>query len=117
MNTVHSLSAHARPTTKLQHEGMSKTNPNSDGKMLAHGEQVALRLWSGEVPGTHKDVHASSYEVVGYVLQGRAEVTVGGETHEVHVGDTYLIPKDTLHTYTFLETFSAVEAVSPPPER
>ena len=96
---------------------MSKTNPNSAGKTLAHGEQVALRLWSGEVPGTHKDVHASPYEVVGYVLQGRAEVTVGGETHEVHVGDTYLIPRDTLHTYTFLETFSAVEAVSPPPER
>ncbi len=95
---------------------MSKTNPNSAGKMLAQGQQVALRLWSGEVPGTKKEPHSSPYEVVGYVLQGRAEVTVGDQTYEVHVGDTYLIPRDTVHTYSFLETFSAVEAVSPLPE-
>jgi quercetin dioxygenase-like cupin family protein len=107
------VSAHARPTHLTHHVYMSKTNPNSAGKTLAQGENVALRLWSGEVPGTHKDIHASPYEVVGYVLQGRAEVTVGEETHEVHVGDTYVIPKGTLHTYNFLETFSAVEAISP----
>jgi len=92
---------------------MSKMNPNSKGKTLAQGENVALRLWSGEVPGTKKDPHSSPYEVVGYVLQGRAEVTVGDKTHEVHVGDTYVIPRDTVHTYSFLETFSAVEAISP----
>ncbi|GGJ87661.1 cupin domain-containing protein [Deinococcus aquiradiocola] len=92
---------------------MSKTNPNANGKTLATGENVALRLWSGEVPGTHKDVHASPYEIVGYVLQGRAEIDVNGTTHDVHVGDTYLIPRDTLHTYRFMETFSAVEAISP----
>ncbi|WP_424950749.1 cupin domain-containing protein [Deinococcus sp.] len=91
---------------------MSKTNPNSAGKTLVQGENVALRLWSGEVPGTKKEPHSSPYEVVGYVLQGRAEVTIGSETVEVHVGDTYLIPRDAVHTYSFLETFSAVEAIS-----
>jgi quercetin dioxygenase-like cupin family protein len=101
----------------MQHEAMSKTNPHSAGKRLAQGQQVALRLWSGEVPGTKKEAHSSPYEVVGYVLQGRAEVMVGDQKYEVHVGDTYLIPKDTVHTYSFLETFSAVEAVSPPPEQ
>lgn len=102
-----------RATGSGQHGRMTKMNPNSKGKTLAQGENVALRLWSGEVPGTKKEAHSSPYEVVGYVLQGRAEVTVGGETHEVHVGDTYVIPKDTIHTYNFLETFSAVEAISP----
>jgi quercetin dioxygenase-like cupin family protein len=95
---------------------MSKINPNSAGKTLDKGENVALRLWSGEVPGTKKDPHSSPYEVVGYVLQGRAEVMVGSEVHTVGVGDTYLIPRDTVHSYSFLETFSAVEAISPPEE-
>ncbi|GGR18707.1 cupin domain-containing protein [Deinococcus ruber] len=95
---------------------MTKMNPNAAGKTLVQGERVALRLWSGEVPGTHKEMHTSPYETVGYVLQGRAEVEVNNERHTVGVGDTYLIPQGAMHTYHFLETFSAVEAISQPEE-
>lgn len=88
-----------------------------DGEIrLARGERVALRLWKDEQGGTSKPSHASSYETVGYVLSGRAELTVNGETRTLGAGDSYLVPQGAQHTYTILESFSAVEATTPPAE-
>ncbi len=104
----------ARPFTP-HHAGMTQGAENSEAK-LARGETIGLRLWQDEPAGTAKDPHSSPYETVGYVLKGRAELIVNGQTQHLGPGDSYLVPKDAPHTYHILETFSAVEATSPPAE-
>jgi hypothetical protein len=49
-------------------------------RYLASGESVSMRLWDGEEPGDPKPEAARPYETVGYVIGGRAELRLGGET-------------------------------------
>ena len=83
-------------------------------KYLASGRTVAMRLWEREEPGEAKPVARRAYETVGYVLDGRAELQLEGQTVLLRKGDSWVVPKDAAHTYRILETFSAVEATSPP---
>ena len=92
----------------------------SQGQMgqryLASGEMVSMRLWEGEEPGEPKPEVARDYETVGYVLGGRAELHLEGTVISLETGDSWTVPKGAVHTYRFLEPFTAVEATSPPAE-
>jgi len=90
--------------------------PESDSvkEILASGENLGLRIWRNEEPTADKETHSSDYETVGYVLKGKAELHIEGEVTELKEGDSYLVPKNTEHTYKILKTFTAVEATSPP---
>jgi quercetin dioxygenase-like cupin family protein len=80
---------------------------------LVSGKHVALRLWKSEPP--QSDVpHRRDYETVGYVIAGRAELTLEGQTIRLEVGDSWLVPAQAEHSYRIIETFTAVEATSPP---
>lgn len=93
----------------------AKLSEGDDVKeILATGEDVGMRIWKNEKPGADKETHSSPYETVGYVLKGRAELHLNDDVIKLKEGDSYLVPKDTAHTYKILETFSAVEATSPP---
>ena len=81
---------------------------------LARGQSVALRMWRNEAPNTDKPVASRPYETVGYVISGRAELTVNGEKVLLEPGDSWLVPEGAAHTYTILEAFTAVEATAPP---
>jgi quercetin dioxygenase-like cupin family protein len=85
-------------------------------KYLASGESVSMRLWDGEEPGEPKPEAARPYETVGYVIGGRAELRLEGETIPLAAGDSWTVPKGATHTYVILEAFTAVEATSPPAE-
>ena len=91
---------------------------SSQGRMgqryLASGEAVSMRMWENEQPGEPKPEAAREYETVGYVLAGRAELHLEGEVVELSTGDSWTVPKGAMHTYNILETFTAVEATSPP---
>ena len=92
----------------------NNVTPDAEGaKHLAAGQHVSLRLWENEQPGEPKPLSKSSYETVGYVLKGRAELHLEGKVTPLTPGISYLVPKDASHTYKILETFSAVEATSP----
>jgi quercetin dioxygenase-like cupin family protein len=103
---------------------MSTTNINAataaEGtqgeKKLAAGQHVALRLWENEQPGEPKPLSNRPYETVGYVLKGRAELHLEGQVTVLEPGSSYLVPQGASHTYKILESFSAVEATSPPAE-
>ncbi|HEY2712688.1 MAG TPA: cupin domain-containing protein [Chthoniobacterales bacterium] len=73
-----------------------------------------MRLWENEQPNKKKPVSKHPHETVGYVIKGRAELHIEGQTVVLNVGDSYAVPKDAEHAYKILETFSAVEATSPP---
>ncbi|HVF03052.1 MAG TPA: cupin domain-containing protein [Rubrobacteraceae bacterium] len=85
-------------------------------RYLASGESVSMRLWDGEEPSEPKPEAAREYETVGYVLGGRAELHLEGEVIPLSAGDSWTVPKGATHTYNILETFTAVEATSPPAE-
>ncbi len=83
-------------------------------KYLASGIHVAMRLWENEEPGEAKEPVSRAYETVGYVLQGRAELHSEGQMVLLEPGNSWVVPKGASHTYKILETFSAVEATTPP---
>jgi quercetin dioxygenase-like cupin family protein len=80
---------------------------------LASGIHVAMRLWEEEStegkPASRRD-----YETVGYVLEGKAELIVEGQTVVLNPGDSWVVPRGAEHQYRVLERFKAVEATSPP---
>lgn len=81
---------------------------------LASGKSIAMRLWDeGENQG--KEAGASrDYEVVGYVLEGSAELELEGQTIVLKEGDSWVVPKGAQHTYKVKGHFKAVEATHPP---
>jgi quercetin dioxygenase-like cupin family protein len=103
-------------------ENVDKVNEESTprGEMgqryLASGESVSMRMWDGEEPGDPKPETARPYETVGYVIGGRAELRLEGDTISLAVGDSWTVHKGASHTYVILKPFTAVEATSPPAE-
>ncbi|GAB3869862.1 cupin domain-containing protein [Hymenobacter segetis] len=91
----------------------SPTGPNGE-KYLASGTHIAMRMWENEQPGEPKAPATRPYETVGYVLSGRAELHLAGQMVILEPGNSWVVPKNTEHTYKILESFSAVEATSPP---
>jgi quercetin dioxygenase-like cupin family protein len=81
---------------------------------LASGKAIAMRLWRDEPPADAKPASTRDYEVVDYVISGRAELELEGQTIRLEPGDSWLVPKGARHTYRILESFTAVEATSPP---
>ncbi len=83
-------------------------------RYLAAGVHVGMRLWEKEQPGEAKPVAARSYETVGFVLEGRAELHLEGQTLVLEPGDSWVVPRGATHSYKILEPFTAVEATCPP---
>jgi mannose-6-phosphate isomerase-like protein (cupin superfamily) len=81
---------------------------------LTFGKRVALRLWRDEPPQADKPAATRDYETVGYVIAGRAELTLEGQTLRLEPGDAWLVPAGAEHAYRILEPFTAVEATAPP---
>lgn len=83
-------------------------------KYLASGTQMAMRLWQNEEPSEPKPEASRDYETVGYVISGRAELLIENQKIVLEPGDSWVVPADAKHTYNILESFTAVEATSPP---
>ena len=83
-------------------------------KYLASGVHVAMRLWENEPPAEPKAPAARDYETVGFVVKGRAELHTEGQVVLLEEGNSWVVPKGARHTYKIVETFTAVEATSPP---
>eukprot|EP01111_Echinosteliopsis_oligospora_P000774 TRINITY_DN1090_c0_g2_i5.p1 TRINITY_DN1090_c0_g2~~TRINITY_DN1090_c0_g2_i5.p1 ORF type:complete len:209 (+),score=31.66 TRINITY_DN1090_c0_g2_i5:517-1143(+) len=94
----------------------SKTSPKGDmgQKYLASGKHVSMRMWEDEKPGDQQEKGTvRDYETVGFVLKGKAQLEIEGQTILLEVGDSWLVPRGASHSYKILEEFSAVEATSP----
>ena len=60
-------------------------------KYLASSIHIGMRLWE-EGPGEQKAERRREYETVGYVVAGRAELTVEGQTVALEPGDSWVVP-------------------------
>jgi quercetin dioxygenase-like cupin family protein len=83
-------------------------------KYLASGVGLEMRLWEAIEPGDPKPEVSRDYETVGYVISGRAELRIEGQTVVLEPGNSWVVPKGSMHTYRVLEAFTAVEATHPP---
>ena len=94
-----------------------KSEFSPHGKMgqryLASGIHLSMRLWD-EQPGEQKPLSRRDYETVGYVIRGKADLQLEGQTVRLEAGDSWVVPKGAEHTYRILEPFTAVEATCPP---
>ncbi len=81
---------------------------------LATGKNLAMRLWKDEEPADAKPPTSRDYETVGFVLSGRAELQLEGQSVTLEPGDSWVVPAGAQHSYRILERFTAVEATSPP---
>ena len=95
--------------------GSAPTGPGGQ-KYLASGRALSMRLWESEPSGTVKEPVRREYETVGYVIKGRAELELEGQTVALSPGSSWVVPKGASHTYRIFETFTAVEATAPPAE-
>lgn len=92
------------------------TTHGQDGEHhLIKGESSSMRLWHNEQPQdtADKTPHVNAYETLGYVIQGKVELTVDGQTLTLEAGDSYRVPKGAEHTYRVLEVLNAVEVITP----
>lgn len=80
---------------------------------LVSGKRVAMRMWRNEEPH-EKQSDRRDYETVGYVISGRAELTLEGQVIRLEPGDSWLVPAQSEHCYKIMEPFTALEATSPP---
>jgi quercetin dioxygenase-like cupin family protein len=83
-------------------------------KYLASGKSLSMRLWENEQPAEAKPPTTREYETVGYAIAGKAELHLEGQMVILEPGDSWVVPKGASHTYKILESFTAVEATSPP---
>lgn len=83
-------------------------------RYLVSGKRVSMRLWSEE-PNEEPTRHTSrDYETVGFVVSGSAELTSEDQVVRLDAGDSWLVPAGASHSYRVLESFTAIEATSPP---
>ena len=101
-------------TTVTKIDSTSSPHGEMGQKYLASGVGLAMRLWEAIEPGDPKPEVAREYETVGYVITGRAELHIEGQTVILETGNSWVVPKGATHTYRVLETFTAVEATHPP---
>lgn len=73
-----------------------------------------MRLWEEAPDGDAHGETIRDYEVVSFVLEGRAELHTEGQMVTLAAGDCYVVPRGARHHYRILERFRVVEATSPP---
>ena len=104
--------SHDTTVTKID-SAASPVGP--DGEVyLASGNSMAMRMWRDEQPAAAKPMARRDYETIGYVLSGRAELQVEGQTVLLESGNSWVVPRGAEHTYRILESFTAVETTHPP---
>ncbi len=85
-------------------------------RYLASGEGLSMRLWDSEPPSGDNAPTRRDYETVGYVVSGRATLTLEGQTVTLQAGSSWIVPKGAEHSYRIEEAFTALEATHPAAE-
>ncbi len=83
-------------------------------KYLVSGVSMAMRLWEERPAGEEKESRSRPYEIVGFVIAGRAELEIENSTIELEAGDSYLVPENAPHRYIIHEPLTAIEVTHPP---
>ncbi len=92
----------------------SSATVGPDGEVqLVSGEHIAMRMWRDEQPTDAKPAARRTYETIGYVISGRAELHLNGQVIALEPGISWVVPHGAEHTYRVIEAFTAVEVTHP----
>lgn len=103
-------------TTIKKVKGQLSPHGSMGQKYLLSGTRLSMRLWENLPAGKPTLSTSRGYETIGYVIKGRAELQMEGQTILLEEGDVWLVPKGAGHSYNILEPFTAIEATAPPAE-
>jgi quercetin dioxygenase-like cupin family protein len=67
-------------------------------------------------PGVTIPIHTHPHEQVGYIVDGRVEMTIDGKKYELRKGDSYYAPGNIPHGAYTLEPTVIIDTFSPPRE-
>jgi quercetin dioxygenase-like cupin family protein len=67
----------------------------------ATGTVTLFAFWEGQ--GISE--HTAPFDAMVHVLEGRAEITIGGEAHSLGSGDMIVMPADVPHALKAVENF------------
>jgi quercetin dioxygenase-like cupin family protein len=85
--------------------------PGFHGRFV-HSERMTLAYWEIDA-GAVLQRHAHPHEQVAHVLEGTFEMTVGGVTHRLEVGDVAVVPPDAPHSGSALTRCRIVDVFCP----
>jgi quercetin dioxygenase-like cupin family protein len=81
-------------------------------KVFAYDDKVMTTYW--EVPaGAVIPEHAHPHVQFSIIISGKAEYTIGGETHLLQAGDSCVMPSNVPHNVTSLEPVVAIDVFTP----
>jgi quercetin dioxygenase-like cupin family protein len=103
-----------RDTTVKKVEADTSPKGDMGQRYLVSGKSVSMRLWVDEPANHQKEPSTRDYETVGFVISGKAELEIEGQTISLAPGDSWLVPEGASHRYKIVQPFTAVEATSPP---
>src|SRR5260370_16757753 len=94
----------------------SRTSPRGDmgQTYLTSGKRVSMRLWQREEPQP-MPVTERDYETVGYVISGRADLHLEGQTVRLEPGDSWLVPPGPTQSSPLFQPLPARVPPPPPP--
>jgi quercetin dioxygenase-like cupin family protein len=98
-------------TVDLQDIQPKNLIPGFSGKFV-HTDQVTLAFWDVD-QGAQLPVHAHIHEQTTYVLEGRFELIVDGETRVYEPGLVAVIPSNVVHSGTALTNCKLLDVFSP----
>ena len=81
-----------RDTTVKKVSSVHSPKGEMGQKYLACGIHLSMRLWENEPAADGKAPTRREYETVGYVISGRAELELEGQTIRLEPGDSCFIP-------------------------
>src|SRR5678809_1521455 len=95
-------------TTIKKVEAASSPKGEMGQRYLVAGKRVSMRLWRDEPGGKLKEPTTRDYETVGYVISGHARLELEGQTLDLKLGDSWLVPAGASHHYTIMEPFTCL---------
>lgn len=85
-------------------------------RLLLSGQELTMWRWQ-VTPAANAEVNtrtSQDYEVMGYVISGRAELHVDGRVIPLGPGDSWVVPTGAPHAYVILEPLTAIKTSHPP---
>lgn len=89
--------------------------PGAWRRTLATGERMMIAHVTLD-QGAGVPLHKHPHEQVGYVLEGRIRMTIGGEVYEFEPGDSYFIASEVEHDGLAVTRCVVLDVFSPPRE-
>ena len=83
-----------------------------EAKRLAYGYRTIMLEFRGE-KGSQMHEHQHLNEEIGYLMEGKIEYTIDGETFILNPGDSWCIPENCRHSALALEDSRAIKVFSP----